>query len=93
MAKKDRCTIRLETAQKIVAKGAEIGIDTRLYAAYSGRGMFGDVTDGVVVEETGDIITLCSAVTNDLQNGGAIAFIKETRRFRCDNLGKGFIYY
>lgn len=69
-----------------------IGEEANIYENYSGRGMFGKTTAGVVVEHQEFIIQ------------GILEFLKENPRnnalekieidgFRFDNMGRGFIVY
>lgn len=47
--------MQLENAQKIVNALLNTGTDAELYEDYSGRGMFGAFTAGVVVKNAGSV--------------------------------------
>jgi|APGre2960657404_1045060.scaffolds.fasta_scaffold667037_1 hypothetical protein len=74
--------MKLKTAQKIIKIAAEkheiYGV--RLYKSYSGRGMFGKSTSGLVVDKND-----CSKFQ--------YAFSRIMNRLKSDNLGLDTIYY
>ena len=49
--------MKLENAQKIVSSLERIGVEASLYENYSGRGMFGTATTGIVVGSAGSVET------------------------------------
>ena len=70
----------LEDAQKIVDKAEEEGLDVTLYENYSGRGMFGATTSGVV------------GSTVDITEAATLAGLR-ARTFRWDNMALDMIAY
>lgn len=83
-----------ELAKLLVDVANDNDIDASLYENYSGRGMYGNTTTGLVVNTQSDLSTL-------LYNG-AIAIAKgiesgeldpELSSIRSDNLGCDVIFY
>ncbi len=69
--------------------------EVRAYEGYSGRGMYGDTTDGIVVASMNEFITLlyCSAKEITLAiEAGELDDVPESA-FRSDNLGRDMIVY
>lgn len=71
----------------------ESGEQASIYDRYSGRGMYGDTTTGIVIDHllylTMALITQAHLLVDE--NGDAI-FV-DIEQLRCDNLGKQFILY
>lgn len=68
--------------------------DARIYEEYSGRGMFGDTTTGVVVNSWSEVLkgVLIYAAENGISEELRDT-IFELRNFRSDNLGRQMIIY
>lgn len=49
----------IEKAEAIVDKLNDKGVEARLYEGYSGRGMYGACTTGVVVPDRAQAIAIC----------------------------------
>lgn len=83
-------------AEKIVEAVNENGGEARLYEEYSGRGMYGKTTTGVVIID-GDIVS--SVISNadlfvDVDEDSGYCNPKfDMRRMRYDQLGLNEIYY
>ena len=91
----------LKLAEMLVQVCEDEGLDVRLRESYSGRGMYGKDTAGVVIE--GDTTDILRAVINN-----ATCFIAEESEpveffdlsemftvngFKMDSMGKGMILY
>ncbi|MCA1807132.1 MAG: hypothetical protein LC687_04695 [Actinobacteria bacterium] len=76
----------LEEAQEVVDILQGYGFDVEIYEDYSGRGMFGEKTTGIVVREHGIGLMIgyaCSEAQLDLDSVPT----------RSDSLGLDAIYY
>ena len=74
---------------ELIQKCAECnGDELTVYEDYSGRGMFGDTTTGLVVNDDCDFNDLIEAVTEISPNLG-----RKLAKARCDDLGLQIIYY
>lgn len=69
--------MNIEKAEAIVDKLNDKGIEARLHEGYSGRGMYGEMTTGVVVRDAEGAFGVCPG-------------LKKCRR---DNLGFDTILY
>lgn len=86
--------MKLETAQLLSDKAQQIGVYAELRERYSGRGMSGRETAGVVVEDRDDIANLAIMVVADMEDGAdKDNFIANIANRRWDNMGKGYICY
>lgn len=77
----------LEQATDLVAELAgEYGVNASVYEGYSGRGMFGRSVVGIILDSTGDLITLGYAAAElEIPIGDLPQ--------RTDSLGLGVIIY
>ena len=64
------------------------GDELTVYEDYSGRGMYGDTTTGLVVNDDRDFNDLIEAVTEISPNLG-----RKLEKAKCDSLGFKIIYY
>lgn len=66
-----------------------------LYKRYSGRGMFGEETAGIVFDNWGDFCTAIVLATRDhvAAGGDADEFVKAVENIRTDSMGLGKIVY
>lgn len=89
------------TAEMLHASAQNLGIECHLNAAYSGRGMYGRETYGLVLNNTNDIHPLiadaCVALAADVGAHDLIKqmndFIKQTKKLKQDSMGRGCVYY
>jgi len=72
-------------AQKFVDNDADG--DVSIYQEYSGRGMFGNTTTGIVVPGEGTLDYLLAEISFTSEEKNQI------KKFRKDNLGKQLIIY
>ncbi len=81
-------------AKLIVEKALELGVNASLGEAYSGRGMFGRETTGIIVDGPSDIMEVCAALTAGIDNPQDLRLVlAEIRAFRLDSMGLAYIYY
>lgn len=74
-------------AQVLVEYGAEI------HENYSGKGMYGEETVGIVVDSDKQFYEiLANVLESELQHEQDLV-AEWLRQLRCDNMGTGFIYY
>lgn len=88
--------------QKIIAERIVEAIENndgeaRIYENYSGRGMYGKTTTGVVVEN-GDLVSsiiLCAElfIITDTTDDELLEAIENITQFKSDHMGLGTIYY
>jgi len=91
-----------ELAETLVQALEDEGYDVSLYESYSGRGMYGKETSGVVLNDCG-ITEALSAVINNAtmfiaEENEPIEFFDLSERFDCrgfrqDSMGRGIIIY
>lgn len=90
--------------QEIAELIVENGYDMELYEDYSGRGMFGDTTTGVVCDNLNVFLASVSEIFfemildakdlgDDFDTESAEILSKSVGRIRVDNLGKNIIIY
>lgn len=72
--------MNIKTAEKIVDKLQEKGIEAKVYPDYSGRGMFGMTTAGVDLHNSYDL-------------GTARKLCRTLSKCRSDSMGLGVILY
>jgi hypothetical protein len=88
--------MKIETAKAIVEAANVIGLEVQLREDYSGRGMYGSTTAGVI-GDPGDI-TACAAYAafvqgeegKDVENE---EMVEDLRSMRSDSMGRDMIYY
>ena len=85
--------MKLEFAKLLVEASEELECPIDLRENYSGRGMFGKVTSGVVGGKEDIQAALIKAAYNLGQNNGDIDGFLEETSFRWDNMGHDFIAY
>jgi hypothetical protein len=92
--------MKREVAELIV----EHGYDMEIYEDYSGRGMFGDTTTGVVCDSLRDFLAAVSEkfyemildakdLGEDYDTEDAKVLMENVGRIRLDNLGTSLIIY
>lgn len=80
--------MKIENAEKIVESAGNLGLDVTLYENYSGRGMYGKVTNGVV-GSLGDVVKCIAAVSSeDFKEEKDFLDFVEDMGVRWDNMGK-----
>ena len=91
--KKRKRDMLKELAETIVSACEKEGFTAQLYIDYSGRGMYGDKTTGVVADSEGDL--LCAIVNNsDMFDDHCSEYGQSDRSdFRVDSMGLGLIIY
>lgn len=98
--------MKLETANAIVKAAEDAGKEVRLTESYSGRGMFGKMTAGVIGSHSDVMIGIThacyragrSAMEAELENDGTATdsakdMLHELGRLRQDNMGYDIILY
>lgn len=79
-----------KTMKLLVKTGKELDIDITEYPNYSGRGMYGKKTCGVVCSKS-DFTTIIASV--DLTGEEKKEFVREVKNICSDNMGLDMIYY
>lgn len=80
------------SAMEQIVKAAEAcGLDITAYEGYSGRGMFGETTYGVVVKNLADLLTAVCEATRASDDPGD--FIADLIEVGSDSLGHDMIVY
>ena len=82
----------IKVAKLIVESAEENNVDLTLYEDYSGRGMFGKETAGIVGSDTTIMLAVAIAARN-LLNPEFDQLIQEIKNIRTDSLGRDTIYY
>ena len=84
-------------AKAIVEAANDECVNASVYENYSGRGMYGETTTGVTLEDDGILPVLTARVALRLSsqnhNLDVDEFIEEIRSLRSDNLGRDVIIY
>ena len=82
-------------AEAIVQAAHDNGdLDVKVYNEYSGRGMYGKTTAGVVVPELGVLLAAICTCTIDMTGDDQEGLATELRNTHSDNLGRNStIYY
>jgi len=81
-----------ELAEKIVEAIENNGGEAHVREGYSGRGMYGKSTYGVVVDD-GDIVSSIISCANLFVDGYENPIFDFPEKIRSDNMGLGMIYY
>jgi sugar phosphate isomerase/epimerase len=98
--------MKIEIAKAIVETAEELGIEINLYENYSGRGMFGRTTAGIVYDKDGDLLQavakaakVYTEITDEArENGIELAFdvddfIHGLKNLSSDSMGRSTIIY
>jgi hypothetical protein len=95
--------MKLEHAAAIVEGAYDMGRgedEIRIAADYSGRGMYGQTTAGIVFDSLGTLLEAVAytvaglaAEDEDADSEAVAALIDDLRRVRQDNLGRDTIIY
>lgn len=92
----------LETAKLIVVAAEDIGYEIQLRESYSGRGMYGKTTSGIVCDNLGDFVgavaqaaaNLADAETHVESEGMSTDdFISDVSAISTDSMGRSIIIY
>ena len=87
--------MELKHAQFLVAAADYNGNEATLRKDYSGRGMMGKTTVGVVVDHAlilfADVVTYIKEMS--LENPDFLKEVPDFESFHTDNMGQGFIIY
>lgn len=82
------------TMNALVRAARSLDIECEPYLEYSGRGMFGKTTCGVVIPTPTDFTALCVVAGRATPDGGAFAaFLGEVRKVSFDSMGHDVIAY
>jgi hypothetical protein len=92
--------MKLITAQALAEAAEALGVEgVNVRESYSGRGMYGDTTSGVVCKSVGDLL-ICAAeaalmLAADPASGDAAAdaFLEDLRDVSWDGMGLSVIVY
>lgn len=83
-----------ELAKLLAEVGEELGEEVRVYENYSGRGMLGSSTTGLVIPSTGMLAVLMYHGSRRIAEGIADGSLEpDLNPFRTDNLGYDAIIY
>lgn len=97
--------MRKAVAKAIVDAGQDIGLGIELHEGYSGRGMYGDLTDAVAFDNWSDLVQSVAAAAIRLSedhdetaeesddNIDPDMFVHDLGAIRTDNMGRGVIVY
>jgi hypothetical protein len=90
--------MQLQTAQLIAEAAAECGYEVTARPSYSGRGMYGQATAGVVGSQQEIVASVAVAAYRLGQGDNADAsdgdnFLEDVARLRWDNMGRDAIAY
>jgi gamma-glutamyltranspeptidase len=95
-------TMKESTAKALDKALDEIGLEHEYREDYSGRGMFGKTTHGIVVDKWGDLLAAVASVAADIgttyghemgTTESPDEFIEEMRKIRWDSMGHSMIVY
>lgn len=83
------------TADLLVSAAEDNDIDLEVYDNYSGRGMYGTKTCGVVgnLRDLIASVAIASREFKDEESYSHEDFVDDLQNMRTDNLGRDFIYY
>lgn len=89
--------MKAEVAKQLVEAAERVGFACEVYPDYSGRGMFGARTTGIVVPSMRAYAAACAEMGYRFaENGdtaGAMAAFRELKSVRSDNMGRDVIVY
>ena len=86
--------MKAEVAERIVEAGEALGLDVELYKDYSGRGMHGEKTAGVVASITEFVQAVALAAVNaEADEGRGYAIVDGVSFLRTDNMARQMIFY
>lgn len=81
-----------KTVNSIMDAADEVGLELEVYEDYSGRGMFGSRTCGVVGNFQNLVVAIAIAA-KDLDDTSHEKFVEDLQDIRTDNLGRELIFY
>lgn len=85
--------MKLEHAQAIVNAASDAGLDVRLYEGYSGRGMYGKTTAGVVGSLRDILACTAQAAINQDHDGKGDDLVCALATTSSDSMGRDLIVY
>lgn len=89
--------MKTEIAWALVEAGADMGIDIKLYAEYSGRGMYGEKTAGVTYAKESDLMKAAAYASANIAEGNddglELPDFIDGLPERRDNMGHDMIAY
>lgn len=80
-----------ELAEDLKEAADGLGVEAEVYANYSGRGMFGAKTYGLVVPSLIELAAIAAEAAAD--NPRAHELAEQLRGLRWDNMARDFIVY
>lgn len=85
--------MKLENAQRIAKAAEDNDLDVRLYESYSGRGMFGRQTAGLVGSQSDILKAVAMTAYNIGQEGESIDEFMSDLDLSWDSMGRDSIAY
>lgn len=89
--------MKFEHAQGIVEYAHNLGVEAEVRKNYSGRGMYGRETAGVVIGNIGDFVQAVAGVSSELTSNHTEDevddFINDMGGLTTDNMGRDIIIY
>lgn len=93
--------MKLEVAKAIEKAGQDLGFEMSVYENYSGRGMYGSATTGIVYDNLSDLLQATAQAMADIldESEGSNeslddeSFIVELGQIRQDQMGRSGIVY
>jgi hypothetical protein len=85
--------VELSHARAIVQAADDLGIEAKLREEYSGRGMYGKCTAGIVVSDLTSIIAAAAQAGRDMDDDEAADFIDALDKLKTDGMGRSIIVY
>ena len=86
--------MKLELAQQLVEAMEYVGYEAELREAYSGRGMYGNTTAGIVCGGAGEVlhaVIVSASLFVDQEDG--FSLFEDEDMFRTDSMGRDMIVY
>ena len=89
--------MKQELAEKIIEVAYETGRfseeDIYIYEGYSGRGMYGDRTCGIVVDRITDLLKIVIENAGEFVDGNGWTLFESIGHLSMDSLGRNTIVY
>lgn len=84
--------MKKEVARAVARAARELCFDVEVHKDYSGRGMYGQTTYGLVMSSIGWTTSVAEAAGH-LRGEAHENFVNDLRNIRTDNMGFQYIYY
>lgn len=89
--------MKAEVAKQLVDAAESAGVRCEIYTDYSGRGMYGEKTTGIVVPSMVVYAAICAEMGYRFaerdDTAGAMAAFRELKSVQSDNMGRDVIVY